>query len=114
MDTANALPGDAGHGGLRPYVIGLVLALGLTVIPFWMVMSAYGPRPAVIAAFGVAQIVVHLVFFLRVNHSSGERWNLLALLFTVLVLVIIVGGSMWIMHNLDHNMMPMPMAAGDP
>jgi cytochrome o ubiquinol oxidase operon protein cyoD len=111
MNLANATLDGASHGGIRPYVIGLLLALCLTVIPFWIVMSTSGARPAVIAAFGVAQIIVHLVFFLHVNDSSGERWNLMALLFTVLVVVVIVGGSMWIMHNLDHNMMPMPMAA---
>ncbi len=107
MNATNAMPRDARHGAVRPYAIGFCLALLLTVIPFGMVMSPSGARPAVIAAFGVAQIIVHLVFFLHVNDSSGERWNLTALLFTVMVVVIIVGGSMWIMHNLDHNMMPM-------
>jgi cytochrome o ubiquinol oxidase operon protein cyoD len=107
MNAANTMPGEARHGGIKPYVIGLALALLLTVIPFGMVMTPSGARPAAIAAFGVAQIIVHLVFFLHVNDSSGERWSLMALLFTVVVVVIVVGGSMWIMHNLDHNMMPM-------
>ncbi len=112
MKTALATLDGAHHGGgINPYVIGLLLALLLTVIPFAMVMTASAARPAVIAAFGVAQIIVHLVFFLHVNDSSKERWNIMALLFTVLVVVVIVGGSLWIMHNLDHNMMPMSTMA---
>jgi cytochrome o ubiquinol oxidase operon protein cyoD len=108
MEAANEVLNGASHGGVKSYVIGLLLALFLTVIPFGLVMATSAASPTVIAAFAVAQIVVHLVFFLHVNGSSEERWNLMALLFTVLVVVIIVGGSMWIMHNLDHNMMPMP------
>jgi cytochrome o ubiquinol oxidase operon protein cyoD len=53
--------------------------------------------------------VVHLVFFLHMNGSSGQRWNLVAFLFAVLMVVILVGGSFWIMNHLNHNMMPMMM-----
>ena len=111
MNEANGVLGEGRDSGVRRYAVGFFLALLLTVIPFGIVMDTTGATPAVLAAFGIAQIIVHLVFFLHVNQSSGERWNLMALLFTVMVVVIIVGGSMWIMHNLDHNMMP--MTAGD-
>ncbi|MCX2956547.1 MAG: cytochrome C oxidase subunit IV family protein, partial [Candidatus Regiella insecticola] len=51
-------------------------------------------------------IIVHLVYFLHMNGSSEERWNLGAFLFTILVIAIIVVGSLWIMYNLNINMMP--------
>ncbi len=111
MNAANGTPGEVRNSGFKRYAVGFFLALLLTVLPFGIVMDRPGAMPAAIAAFGIAQIIVHLVFFLHVNDSSKERWNLMALLFTVVVVVIIVGGSMWIMHNLDHNMMP--MMAGD-
>ena len=51
------------------------------------------------------QIVVHMVYFLHMNTSSEERWNLVALIFTVLIIAIVVVGSLWIMYNLNINMM---------
>ncbi|MEJ2726659.1 MAG: cytochrome C oxidase subunit IV family protein, partial [Deltaproteobacteria bacterium] len=59
---------------------------------------------AVIAA-AVVQMLVHLHYFLHLNRSSAQRWNVLALLFTVLILCLFVGGSLWIMYNLNYRMM---------
>jgi len=56
-------------------------------------------------ASAIIQIVVHLVFFLHMNTSSEERWNLVALLFTAVIIFIVVVGSLWIMYNLNLNMM---------
>ena len=95
------------HGSRKSYIVGFLLAIALTVVPFGLVMShSVAGTPTVIAVFALAQIVVHIVYFLHVNRSEEQRWNLMALLFTAIVVGIILGGSIWIMHNLYINMMP--------
>lgn len=102
----------AGHGAAhagthKQYVVGFLLAVILTAIPFGLVMThSVAGSPLLIAGFAVAQIVVHVVYFLHVNGSEGQRWNLMALLYTAVVVGIILGGSIWIMHHLYINMMP--------
>jgi cytochrome o ubiquinol oxidase subunit IV len=95
------------HGTRKSYVVGFMLAIALTVVPFGLVMthSSVG-APLIIAVFALAQIGVHTVYFLHVNQSEEQRWNLMALIFTAIVVCIILGGSIWIMHNLYTNMMP--------
>jgi cytochrome o ubiquinol oxidase operon protein cyoD len=112
MTTIQDANNRAGHGSFGSYITGLILALAVTAVPFWMVMGgSMSTRTTLvgIAAAAVVQIVVHLVFFLHMNGSSGQRWNLVAFLFAVLMVVILVGGSFWIMNHLNHNMMPMMM-----
>jgi cytochrome o ubiquinol oxidase subunit IV len=58
-----------------------------------------------ISALAIVQIVVHLVFFLHMNTSSAQKWNVMAFGFTVLTAVILIVGSLWIMHNVSMNMM---------
>lgn len=95
------------HGSRRSYVIGFLLAVALTIVPFGLVMSHSSVgTPLIIAVFALAQIGVHIVYFLHVDRSEEQRWNLTALLFTAIVVCIILGGSIWIMHNLYINMMP--------
>ncbi|MOA51481.1 Cytochrome bo(3) ubiquinol oxidase subunit 4 [compost metagenome] len=60
----------------------------------------------IITAFAVVQIVVHMIFFLHMNHKSEGGWNMLALIFTIVVVVIAVAGSVWVMYHLNVNMMP--------
>ncbi|MAB25581.1 cytochrome o ubiquinol oxidase subunit IV [Pseudomonas sp. 5Ae-yellow] len=99
----------AGHGSYGSYAIGFVLSVILTVIPFGMVMSGDFSRETALISMlvmGVVQIVVHLVCFLHMNTSSEGRWNLLAFLFTVLIIVMLVGLAIWIMVNADMLMMP--------
>jgi cytochrome o ubiquinol oxidase operon protein cyoD len=85
----------------------------LTVIPFWLVMGKAFDRPALAAAvlLGIAavQIVVHMVYFLHMNTKAEGGWSLLALLFTVMLVVIALSGSLWVMYHLNHNMMPASM-----
>ena len=97
----------ATHGSRKSYTIGFLLATALTLVPFGLVMShaSFG-TPLIIAVFALAQIGVHVVYFLHVNRSAEQRWNLAALVFTAIVVCIILGGSLWIMHNLYVNMMP--------
>jgi cytochrome o ubiquinol oxidase subunit IV len=104
--------GHGAHGTRKSYITGFMLAIALTVVPFGLVMthSSVG-TPLIIAVFALAQIGVHIVYFLHVNRSEEQRWNLMALIFTAIVLCIILGGSLWIMHNLYMNMMPGTMSA---
>ncbi|WP_225766455.1 cytochrome o ubiquinol oxidase subunit IV [Inquilinus sp. Marseille-Q2685] len=103
--------GDAsGHGTLKGYVTGFVLAVILTVIPFWLVMGDVFADPQttalVIMALAVVQIVVHMVYFLHMNTKSEGGWTMLALIFTVVLVVITLAGSLWVMYHLNTNMMP--------
>ena len=96
-----------GHGSRKSYIVGFLLAIALTIVPFGLVMThASIGTPLIITVFALAQIVVHIVYFLHVNRSEEQRWNLAALLFTAIVVCIILGGSIWIMHNLYINMLP--------
>ena len=101
---------DAGpHSSLREYLIGFGLSVVLTAIPFWLVMAGVlAPQLTglIITAFAVVQIVVHMIFFLHMNHKSEGGWNMLALIFTLVIVVIAVAGSVWVMYHLNTNMMP--------
>jgi len=103
--------GDTGiHGSRKDYTLGFVFAAVLTAIPFWLVMShALPPGPTAVAVMGLAivQVVVHMIYFLHMNSRSEGGWNMLALLFTALLVGIVLSGSLWVMHHLDTNMMPM-------
>lgn len=102
--------GGAAHGSFKGYLIGFVLSVILTAIPFWLVMSgAIDNKQAtaiVIMAFAVVQIVVHMVFFLHMNTASEGGWSMLALIFTMILVVIVLTGSLWVMYHLNANMMP--------
>src|SRR5208337_4980116 len=96
------------RGSLKTYLTGFVLSLILTAIPFALVMSGTLPSSAALAAIfsaGIVQILVHLHYFLHLDTSSAARWNLLAMMFTLLILALFVGGTLWIMYNLNYRMM---------
>jgi cytochrome o ubiquinol oxidase operon protein cyoD len=96
--------------GIQSYAIGLVLALALTGASFWAVQThwIYGPGvPVALVAFAVAQMGVHIVFFLHITTGPDNTNNLLALAFGILIICLLIFGSLWIMANLSHNMMPM-------
>ena len=105
MDASSGIPIER---TARPYLIGIVLALILTAIPFWLVYDGTFPRETllmIIAAFAVVQILVHLRFFLHIDFKTTPRENLIALAFAVVLICIMVGGSLWIMFDLYHRMM---------
>lgn len=96
--------------GIQGYLIGLALAVVLTVASFAAVDThlIWGPAiPVALAVLAVAQIGVHLVFFLHITTAPDNTNNVLALAFGVLIVALVIGGSLWIMDNLNHNMMPM-------
>ena len=102
---------EAGHGTFRSYVTGFILSVILTAIPFWLVMAGVFESRLVTAAlimgFGAVQIVVHMIYFLHMNTKSEGGWTMLALIFTLLLVAIALAGSLWVMHHLNVNMMPM-------
>lgn len=98
----------AAHGNFKQYTIGFILSVILTIIPFGMVMSGGFERSllvTVIAITAAAQVLVQLVFFLHMNASSEQRWNVIAFIYTVLCIAILLVGSVWIMNYLHFNMM---------
>jgi len=68
-----------------------------------------GMTALVVLAFAAVQIVVHMIYFLHMNSKSEGGWTLLALIFTIVLVVITLSGSIWVMYHLDHNMMPSMM-----
>lgn len=108
-DTVHA-SGEA-HGTVNGYVTGFALSAILTVIPFWLVMGGALGDAALTAvavmAFGVAQIIVQMIYFLHMNARSEGGWTLMAFVFTAIIIVIAVVGSIWVMHHMNTHMMPM-------
>lgn len=98
----------ASTGSLKSYLTGFILAIALTLISFALVMSGVASPGATLAGIvgaAVVQILVHLHYFLHLDTSSEARWNLMAALFTLIILALFVGGSLWIMYNLNYRMM---------
>jgi cytochrome o ubiquinol oxidase operon protein cyoD len=98
----------AGHITVKGYITGFVLALLLTLISFGLVMTDVVSRQfAVIGLFvaAVVQMLVHLHYFLHLDRSSAQRWNVLALAFTALLLFIFVAGTIWVLYTLNSRMM---------
>jgi cytochrome o ubiquinol oxidase subunit IV len=96
--------------GARSYLIGLLYAVPLTVASFWAATTSlvYPPAvPVLLAALAIAQMGVHVAFFLHISSAPDQTNNLLALAFGVFVTALIVFGSMMIMSHLNHNMMSM-------
>ncbi len=101
--------GDVAHK-IRSYLLGLALASGLTVASFYVAGSSliWGPGiPVALIVLAIAQMGVHLVFFLHISTGPDSTNNVLALAFGVLIVSLILLGSLWIMANLNANMMPM-------
>jgi cytochrome o ubiquinol oxidase subunit IV len=93
---------------LQPYVTGFVFALVLTGIPFGLAAANLLPRfttLVVIAVLAVVQVVVHLRYFLHIDLEATPRENLLALAFAAVLVFLMVGGTLWIMLDLNARMM---------
>jgi cytochrome o ubiquinol oxidase subunit IV len=99
---------EAGSGVLV-YTIGLVLAVILTATSFWVANTSLLWAPGIplgLATLAIAQMGVHLVFFLHITTGPDNTNNVLALAFGVLIVTLVVAGSLWIMSDLNANMMP--------
>ena len=102
--------GEEGVQGIGGYLVGLGFAAALTVASFAVLRSPYVWPPGIPVAlivFAIAQMGVHLVFFLHITTGPDSTNNVLALAFGVLIVFLVVGGSLWIMAHLNANMMPM-------
>jgi cytochrome o ubiquinol oxidase operon protein cyoD len=102
--------GSGVHATVGGYATGFVLSVILTAIPFWLVMNkvfaSSGTTMLVILALGAVQIVVHMVYFLHMTPKAEGGWSMLALIFTMVLVVIALSGSLWVMFHLSANMMP--------
>ena len=97
------------HGSRKDYVIGFVLAVVLTAIPFWLVITrplASQATALIIMVLAAVQMVVHMIYFLHMNRRAQGGWSIMALLFTVVLVLIALSGSMWVMFHMNTNMMP--------
>lgn len=107
--VGGAVAGES-HASVKSYMIGFVLSVLLTAIPFALVMDpahhgfTAATVLAAILALAVVQVFVHVVYFLHMDRSAEQRWNVVAFAFTTMILVIVVSGSIWIMHNATTNM----------
>lgn len=113
VDNAPFAPAAAAHTGashatLQGYLTGFALSVILTAVPFGLIMSGVRASVAVPAALGLGavQMVVHLIYFLHMDRASAKSWTMAAFVFTLIILLIVVVGSLWVMHNMDVNMMP--------
>jgi cytochrome o ubiquinol oxidase operon protein cyoD len=95
---------------VRGYLIGLVLATLLTGVSFYVAKSTLVWQPSIpiaLSVLAVAQMGVHVVFFLHITSGPDSVNNVMALAFGLLIVMLLVFGSLWIMTQLDHNVMPM-------
>lgn len=100
--------GHQGHGSVKSYVIGLILCIILTVIPFGLVMAGTLTKITLITVIVIAailQVYVQLAFFMHMDSSEEQHWNMLSLFFSLIVIFVVVGGSIWIMSELNYFMM---------
>ena len=108
MEDANIDNSGSSRGSFKSYATGFVLSIVLTGIAFALVVTGALSRPLVLMGLigaALLQVLVHLHCFLHLDTSSAARWNVLALLFTLLIMILFVGGTLWIMYNLDYRMM---------
>ena len=109
-EHATPAEGHIPHGDYRSYMTGFVLSVILTAIPFILVMSggleSRAMTALVVLLFAVIQIVVHMVYFLHMDLHAEGGWTVISLVFTLIVLIICLAGTIWVMHNMDSNMMP--------
>jgi cytochrome o ubiquinol oxidase subunit IV len=112
-DVAPGYPRLDGHEaveGIGSYLIGLGLATLLTVVSFFIARTTLVWQPSIpvaLAVLAIAQMGVHLVFFLHITTGPDNVNNVMALAFGVLIVFLVIAGSLWIMAHLNHNMMPM-------
>ena len=108
--TPDVMPEDE-PSGILVYTIGLLLAVLLTATSFWVANTSLLWAPGIplgLVVLAIAQMGVHLVFFLHITTGPDNTNNVLALAFGVLIVALVIAGSVWIMDNLNANMV-MPM-----
>ena len=102
MANAHDTHHEGSHGSVKSYMIGFVLSIILTAIPFGLVMFPSLPKNLtvlVVVAMAVIQVVVHLVYFLHMDRSSAQRWNVMVFAFSMLIIAIANGIAVRITDN---------------
>lgn len=106
---------DLRHGwtvSFKPVFLGFTLSLILTVAAYRIVTHYHlSNHVLILTVFGIClvQALLQLIFFLHLGLEEKPRWNSITFLFMVLVIIVVVGGSLWIMENLSYNLMPMDL-----
>jgi cytochrome o ubiquinol oxidase operon protein cyoD len=111
LDVAPGEPHDSLMSETISYVVGLGLALLLTAVSFWVASTSniWGPGVAMgLVVLAIAQMGVHLVFFLHITTGPDNTNNVLALAFGVLIVFLVMIGTIWIMGHMNANMGPTP------
>ena len=114
-DASTRVESEAAPPGLLIYTIGLCLAVVLTATSFWVANTSllWAPGVAIgLVVLAIAQMGVHLVFFLHITTGPDNTNNVLALAFGILIVLLVLAGSLWIMRDLDANMMLSPVPTG--
>ena len=113
-DQTDVAPGDEDEVRIGPRVLGYVVGLGLAILftatSFFIAGTDLVWQPSIpvaIIVLALAQMGIHLVFFLHITTGADNANNVLALAFGILIVILVIGGSLWIMSNLNQNMMPM-------
>ncbi len=99
---------EASHSSSKSYITGFILAVLFTLISFAFVMVDQVPRKVAFIGLSIAalmQMLVHLRFFLHLDNSTGQRWNVVLLAFTAVLVFIFIGGTLWVMYTLNSRMM---------
>ena len=107
IDVAPGAPHNNIMSEVTAYIIGLALALILTGVSFWVASTSvlWGPGVAVgLVVLAIAQMGVHLVFFLHITSGPDNTNNVLALAFGVLIVFLVMVGTIWIMARMNANM----------
>ncbi len=97
------------QGTLKTYVVGFFLSIVLTFLAYFATQEQWmsgWPLIVLLMTLGLFQAAIQLIFFLHLNSEAKPRWNLMTCLFMGLVVLIIVAGTLWIMHTLNVNVMP--------
>lgn len=101
---------DGPHSSFAGYMIGFLLSIVLTAVPFWLVMAGviHERTTAVLVLGGLAvlQIIVHMIYFLHMNGKIEGGWTMLSTIFTIVFVAIAIAGTLWVMFHMNTNMMP--------
>jgi len=113
-DHHDVAPGDEEEIRIAPRLVGYLTGLGLSILltatSFFIAGTDLVWQPSIpvaLTVLAIAQMGVHLVFFLHLTTGPDNTNNVLALAFGLLIVFLVIGGSLWIMSNMDRNMMPM-------
>lgn len=100
---------DSSHGSVKSYIVGFILSIILTVIPYYLVVHhamAFDKLVITVMAIAILQLLVQVIYFLHLSFKGEEYGKTLSFIFTLVVVFILVGGTIWIMWSLYERMMP--------